>query len=143
MCFSSGEESGVRRGRPPADPHALLDAIFWKIAYHVRWQDLPPNSPPMLTCRRYYRRLFLSGRLFTLYTALYQDFLSRVNVDLAALVNQGCFTISGNTLILRTDLDETWQIRTALLFMQPAFQVSCRIIRKKKQQNHISFPRFR
>ncbi|HEY5269175.1 MAG TPA: transposase, partial [Anaerolineales bacterium] len=66
-----------KRGRPPGDPHELLDAIFWKFAQHARWQDLPVGYPPMLSCRRYYRRLFLSGRLATLYSALYQDLRTR------------------------------------------------------------------
>jgi transposase len=61
---STNFESGRERGRPPANLLRLLDAVFWKIAHHARWQDLPPGSPPILTCRRFYRRLFLNGRLF-------------------------------------------------------------------------------
>jgi len=111
------------RGRPPADPHAMLDAIFWKFAHQARWQDLPPGSPPMLTCRRYYRRLFLSGRLATLYSALYKDLRFRGMTDLTAFVSQGCFEISGHRLTFRPKLDETWQLRTALLFLQQGYQV--------------------
>jgi hypothetical protein len=133
---------GRSRGRPPADPRLLLDAIFWKITRHARWQDLPAGSPPMLTCRRYYRRLFLSGRLLTLYSALYQDLLTRGQTDLTSLVNQGCFTIAGNELTLHPALDETWQMRTALLFMQQAFQVSCRILREKDHSHRRLFPHF-
>ncbi len=131
------------RGRPPADPHALLDAIFWRFAHHARWQDLPSGSPPMLTCRRYYRRLFLSGRLLTLYSALYQDFLTRAKVDLSALVDQGCFTIVGNALTLRPGHEETWQLRTVLLFMQQGYQVSRRILRERARQPSHLFPHFR
>jgi hypothetical protein len=132
------------RGRPPADPHLLLDAIFWKFAHHARWQDLPPGSPPMLTCRRYYRRLFLSGRLFTLYSALYKDFLSSAKVELRSLVDLGCFEIAGNALVMRLGRDETWQVRTALLFMQLGFQVSRRILREKEQQDRrCSLPYYR
>ena len=39
----------------------------------------------MLTCRRYYRRLFLSGGLFTMLQILYQDFLSRSNSPISFL----------------------------------------------------------
>jgi transposase len=131
---------GRGRGRPPSSPLPLLDAIFWKIAHHARWQDLPAGSPPMLTCRRYYRRLFLSGRLFTLYTALYQDLLTRGRIDLTVLVDQGCFTIAGNGLALRPDLDETWQLRTALLILQLAHQVSCRILRAQDHSHRPPFP---
>ena len=112
-----------RRGRPPADPRKLLAAIFWKAAHHARWQDLPEVFPPMLTCRRYYRRLFLSGRLATLYAALYHDLRSRGNTDLAGLVEQGCFEISRHRLAFRPALAETWQLRTALLFLQQGYQV--------------------
>jgi transposase len=145
MCTSSGEGSGVRlgRGRPPADPRPLLDAIFWKIAHHARWQDLPAGSPPMLSCRRYYRRLFLSGRLLTLYIALFQDLHTRGQIHFSNLVDQGCLTITGNALALSPGLPDTWQLRTTLLFMQQAWQVSRRIMREKEQVQRRSLPNFR
>jgi hypothetical protein len=120
-------DMGVGPGRPPADPMPLLDAILWKLAHHSHWQDLPPSSPPMLTCRRYYRRLYLSGRLLTLISALFKDFLSTSGTDLPTLVSQGYFMISGNRLVLQPDLEEKWQARTALLFMQPGWQVLRRL----------------
>jgi hypothetical protein len=135
-------EHAGQPGRPQADPHALLDATFWKFAHHARWQDLPPGSPPMLTCRRYYRRLFLSGRLYTLYSALYKDLLSTAKVDLGSLVDQGCFAVAGNALVLHPGLDETWQLRTTLLFLQQAWQVSRRILLEKDQHNRRHFPIF-
>jgi transposase len=132
-----------RRGRPPVDPRELLDAIFWKFAHHARWQDLPTGYPPVLSCRRYYRRLFLSGRLSTLYSALNKDLLSRGKADLSAFVNQGCFTMTGNKLSLRLDFDETWQMHTALLFFQQGFQVLRRFRREEEQDRRRRFPSFR
>ena len=125
MCSSLGEGSGVRRGvgRPPADPGLLLSAIIWKIAYHARWQELPVGYPSMFTCRRTYRRLFRSGRLFTLYRVLYKDLCTRGRLDLPALVKKDCFIISGKRVALRPGLNETWRMRTTLLFLQPAYQV--------------------
>jgi transposase len=138
-----GQGSGVRlSGRPAADPLPLLDAIFWKFAHHARWKDLPAGSPPMLTCRRYYRRLFMSGRLYTIYSALYKDFLSTAELDLPSLVDQGWFLIESHALVLCPGLDDTWQLRTALLFMQQAWQVSRRIIREKDQQHRRHLPHF-
>jgi hypothetical protein len=131
------------RGRPLAHPRPLLDAIFWKLAHHARWQDLPTGSPPKLTCRRYYRLLFLSGRLLTIYSALYKDFLRYAKTDLPGLVNQNYFSISGNTLVVCSGFEETWQVRTALLFMQQAWQVSCRIMREKEQVQRRSLLNFR
>ncbi|MFA5810535.1 MAG: transposase, partial [Thermoleophilia bacterium] len=107
-----------RRGRPSVDPRELLDAIFWKLAHKARWQDLPDYYPPMLSCRRYYRRLFLSGRLTTLYAALYQDLLARGEATLTQIVHQRFFTVTENMLTLPPGLNEIWQLRTALLFLQ-------------------------
>ena len=136
-------DHACRRGRPPADPRELLDAVFWKFAHHAHWQDLPDYYPPMLTCRRYYRRLFLSGRLTTLYSALYEDFLTRGKADLTAFVEQGCFTITKNKLSLGADLDETWQMRTALLFIQQGYQVFRRFKRETKHALRHGFPSYR
>ena len=133
-----GEGPGV--GRPPASALPLLNAIFWKLALHARWQDLPAGSPPMLTCRRYYTRLYRSGRLFTIYTALYQDLLTRGQTDLTTLVEQGCFSLAGNQITLQPGLKQTWQLRTALLFMQAACQVSIRILRKTDRSHRRLFP---
>jgi len=116
-------EKAARRGRPPADPRELLGAIFWKFAHAARWQDLPTGCPPMLTCRRYYRRLFLSGRLFTIYHRLYKDFLQHSGFDLPALVKRGAFLIVNHKVTLRSGLSENWYLRTALLFLQLAYQV--------------------
>jgi len=132
-----------RCGRPPADPRELLDAVFWKFAHHARWQDLPTGYPPILTCRPYYRRLFLSGRLATIYRALYKDLLTRGKAELPALVTQGFFSLDENKVALRPDLFETWQMRTALLFMQQGYQVFRRLRREQEQEQRRRFPSFR
>ena len=124
-----------KRGRPPADRRKLLDAIFWKLAYHARWQDLPYFYPPMLTCRRYYRRLLLGGRLNALFSALYQDLLTRGKVSLSALVEKGGVEILENKVILRHGLDKKWQIRAALLILQQGYQ-ALRKERGGKAQEH-------
>lgn len=136
------EHSGSH-GRPPVDPRLLLDAIFWKFAHHARWQDLPDYYPPMLSCRRYYRRLFLSGRLATLYSALYKDFCARGKAGLMAHVLKGCFNLTANKITLRSDQDETWQARTALLFIQQAMQVLLCIRRDKALDHRRKFPTLR
>lgn len=110
------------RGRSPVDPCHLIDAIFWKFAHHARWQDLPHGYPSVLTCRRYYRRLFLSGCLATLYSALHKDFRLRELADLTGFVTKGCFEISHHNVTFHPGLAETWQLRTALLFLQQGYQ---------------------
>ena len=61
----------------------------------------------MLTCRRFYRRLYLGGCLFPLYTALYRDFLAHSGTDLPTLVSQGAFTLSGTSLSLSPTAPDT------------------------------------
>ncbi len=119
-----------KRGRPSADPRKLLDAIFWKLAHGARWQDLPWFYPPMLTCRRYYRQLYLSGCLDTLYSALSRDLSTRGKVSLPALVKQGRVVFSENKVHLRRGLEKSWQMRTALLFLQQG----CRALHAQRSQ---------
>ncbi len=131
------------RGRPNLDPRLLLDAIFWKFAHHARWQDLPSYYPPLLSCRRFYRRLFRSGRLASLYAALLNDFRSYAQVDLPTLVEQACFKILADRVVLRPDLAETWQLRTALLFLQQGAQTLRTIRREKVRECRRRFPTLR
>jgi transposase len=119
-----------KRGRPFADPRILLDAVFWKLAHHAHWQDLPRGYPSMHTCRRYYRRLFLSGCLDLLYTALYDDLLTRGRTGLPSLVRKGSAAVYENKVILRRGLDKSWQTRTALLFLQQGYQA----LRRKRRE---------
>lgn len=128
-----------RRGRPPVDPRELLDAVFWKLAHKARWQDLPDYYPPMLSCRRYYRRLFLSGRLTTLYSALYQDLLARGEAALTQIVHQRFFTVTEKMLTLPPGLNEIWQLRTALLFLQLGYQAFRRVSREAKLKRRLGF----
>jgi transposase len=132
-----------RRGRPSADPRRLLDAIFWKLAHHARWQDLPVWSPPMLTCRCYYRRLFLSGRLATLYTALFKDLQSRGKVALTAFAESGCFLMTPKQVVIRPAMKASWQVHTALLFVQQAYQALRSIRQQKVADRRRRFPTLR
>jgi hypothetical protein len=96
----------------------------------------------MLTCRRYYRRLYLTDRLLTLYTALYRDFLAHSGTDLPTLVAQGTFILSGASLYLSPSAPDTWQTRTALLLMQVAYQSFRRILSKIAPKTPLLFPSF-
>jgi transposase len=117
-------------GAPLADPHPLIDAVFWKLAFRARWDDFPVDFPSAITVQRFFRRLSRSGLLYPIYKALYRDLLARGGVSLPDLVARGCFHISGNAIVPDPSLPETWQVRTALLLMQLAFQSSRRIIRR-------------
>ncbi|MFH1186071.1 MAG: hypothetical protein V1755_13695, partial [Chloroflexota bacterium] len=91
----------------------------------------------------YYRRLFLSGRLLTIYCRLYTDFLQHSGFDLPALVKRGAFLIVNHKVTLRSGLSETWYLRTALLFFQLAYQVYRRMENRfmLEQRRRFAIPR--
>lgn len=145
------------RGRPPADPRLLLDAIFWKLAFHARWRDItrPPSPlplggwavgepPSMLTCRRYYTRLFNSGRLLSLLSALNRHFRSATgSSDLVPFLERGCFVYRDHAISLAPGLVRDWRSRTALLFFQLAFQSLQSFYRRQDRQDRRPHPYLR
>jgi transposase len=115
------------RGRPSASPRALLDGIFWKLANARGWGDLPPDFPSWRTCQEYYRRLFNSGRLYTLLLALYDHLRMCSGTDPALLVEQGQLTLDPRGKVVPAaagPLD--WQVHTSLLFLQLAHASAAR-----------------
>ncbi len=128
------------RGRAPSDPRALLDAVFWKLATGLPWSALPPFLPSAATCRRYYRRLWWSGRLMTVYAALFHHAREQ-GLHLFDLVEQSCFILEPRRrLALRPDLAVTWKHRTALLFMQLGAQVYRRRKREFQLEQRLRNP---
>ncbi|HVM70417.1 MAG TPA: transposase [Anaerolineales bacterium] len=128
-----------RRGRPrnPSyTPRALLDAILWKLATGQNWADLPLGFPPPRRCAKYYRRLFLSGRLYTLLLALYNHLRLEACVDTYLLLQEGVFsTTPDQSITLSRGILPTSQNCTALLFLQLARQSYTWFDRKAKQDN--------
>ena len=125
-----GQGWGRGRGRPRTSPRALLDAIFWKLATAQPWQALPVGFPPMRLCRKYYRRLFLSGRLYTLLLALYNHARSESSLDLPGLLEADIFTTTpAQKIALRPAVPPTHENYTALLFMQLARSAYTRLHR--------------
>jgi transposase len=124
------------RGRPIASSHAIISAIFWKIAHGLSWDDLPTHGrfPPKRTCRRYYKRWLLSGRLMTIYEVLLKDLLQHSRVHPIDFVEAGYFTITEDHLIFAIPgkCPDTWQTRLALFFMQETYALIRRIRREEK-----------
>jgi hypothetical protein len=117
----------------------LLDAIFWKLATGQPWHALPFGFPPMPLCRKYYRRLFLSGRLYTLLLALYNHLRLEASIDIPGLLEAGVFTTTPSQKIaLSPDASPTWENYTALLFMQLARSAYTRKQRQVKKANPLS-----
>jgi len=131
--------SPVKRGRPhkpPLSSRALLNAIFWKLATGHTWDELPLDFPPMRTCRKYYRRLFLSGRFYTILLALYNHMRLEACIDPFLLLEQGVFTTTPDQHIaLSSEAAPTWQNYTALLFLQIARDAYLYFERQEKQNN--------
>ena len=126
-----------RRGRPRSEesPRALLDAILWRLSTGRTWKELPQEFPSARKCARYYRRLFLSGSLYTLLYALYQHLRLEALVDIRDLADQGLFTTTPSQHIaLAPGVPPTWQNYTALLFMQLARDAFLHAEREKHRE---------
>jgi transposase len=138
-----------RPGRPrkqPPSPRALLDAIFWKLATGHTWKDLPAGFPPARLCRDHYRRLFLSGRLYTLLLALYNHLRLEAGIAIRSLVEAGVFTTTpGQKIALSPGVPPTWENYTALLFMQLARKTYSRLQREWVRESpwHLPLPDFK
>jgi len=116
-----GPPVGKRPRKRVYSQRALLDAIFWKLATGHTWDKLPAAFPPMRTCRKYYRRLFQSGRLYTLLLALYNHMRFELGVDPWTLYEEGYITTTPNRRIaLVPGTPPTSVNYTALLFLQLA-----------------------
>ena len=135
----ASRDTRKKRGRPrnlPVPPRALLDAIVWKLATGHTWDELPNGLPSTRLCRKYYRRLFLSGRLYTLLLALHNHMRLEAVIDPYLLLEEGVFTTTpSQNIALAPGVPQTWQNYTALLFMQLAREAFSRAQREEKQNN--------
>jgi transposase len=124
------------RGRPAVSSHALINAILWKVAHHASWDDVGGAFPPPRTCRRYYKRWLLSGRLMTIYKVLLQDLLQRGRVHPYDFVLKGYFEITADFRILAIpgQCPDTWQTRLALLLLQETYAILRRLRRQEKDR---------
>lgn len=113
-----------RAGRSPAPPRLLLDLILWRLAFNRPWSAIhAKNIPSSRTCQAYYRRLFLSGRFYTLLLALYDHLLDHTTLTPSYLVKRGLVTL-GRDGKLRLYLTPPlgWEAQTSFLFIQLAYK---------------------
>ena len=138
--------SPYARGRPPADPRATLNGIFYKLHLGAPWYNLPPyasdRSPSWQTCYRAYRRWEQSGLMEEIYKTLYRDLSDRGGIDLRQSIRVDDPDAGSNLLddeiegdsrhpaitlrqvdsrlcpFLSPELEGTWQGSTALLLAQ-------------------------
>ena len=112
------------RGRPPLNPRSILDAILWKIRNNAPWETLPTCYPSHPTCYRRYRIWRRDGFLDQVFLTLYKDLLHRGRFDPQRALRDETITVTrdGNRyrVLAATDLIDTWQLSTALIFIQLA-----------------------
>ena len=134
-------------GRPAWTARQILDAIFWKVARGADWDSLPADSPSPPTCRRFMKSCTRDGRLLLAYLFLYQHLLDSDRVQ----GTEGTFEqlhkyfyISPELLIqikpglaISTSGLETWQLNTARLFLQFAYELICRF---RREEHNSYFP---
>ncbi len=92
-----------------------------KLAYGLRWQDLEGRYPVRL-CQDFYRSLYRRGFIQSINEQLHWDLNLNGISTLEALVDQGCFTIKGDRIILSPSEKLTWEKLTALFLLQQGFR---------------------
>jgi transposase len=61
-----------RRGRPPIDARAVMDAVIWAICRDISWHDLAGTGhPPHQTCHRYFRTWYQCGLIDAVLNSLF------------------------------------------------------------------------
>jgi transposase len=71
------------RGRPWADPRAVLNGVLWILRTGAPWHDLPRRYPPYQTCHRRFQLWQRSGRLELLLQRLTEDLRDRGKIDVS------------------------------------------------------------
>jgi transposase len=111
-------------GRPAIDPRPILDGILWKIRSAVPWAGLPKCYPSHQTCYRRYRLWQSAGTLKEIFSTLSNDLLQRGGFDPQRALRAGSITITRQgdryQVLASTELLDTWQLSTALVFIQLA-----------------------
>lgn len=112
------------RGRPPINERAVLNGILWKLRSSAPWYDMPPQYPSYQTCYRRYRKWRHTGLLQKILSALYIDLHERGGLNLNFAVDDSVVSIvrKGPKWVFKIDpdLEDTWQLSTAMIFIQMA-----------------------
>jgi hypothetical protein len=119
-----------KRGKRNLPDRLLFEAVFIKLAFNITWKTLPglfalihPNidSFPLHRCKLFYREMFWSGFLQSVYRQLHRHFKEYSGTSYQELVDQGCFHIDDRSITLAPGRPLTWQNFTALLLLQRAY----------------------
>jgi hypothetical protein len=110
----------------------LLQMILLRLAFNLRWSDLPPELPIRL-CQAYYRYLCTSGRMQQIYRLLHADFCAHAGKNLLEMVDSGHFKYQNGRIYLAFGNPITWESLTGLLLLQRA----CFNQRRLKRVDHL------
>src|SRR6266536_5475897 len=112
------------RGRPWADPRAVLNGVLWILRTGAPWHDLPRRYPPYQTCHRRFQQWQRSGRLELLLQRLAQDLRDRGKLDLSEAFVDATFAGAKKGAPPLAQLDavraaRSWRSSTAMVFLSP------------------------
>ena len=109
------------RGRSELDERCILEAILYKLAVNVAWDDLPRRYPSPRTVYRRYRQWRSAGLLSRALSALMHDLSARGGRDILRALQDGSIQWCLQNRRLVVDCPEhlrgTWQLDTALIFL--------------------------
>ena len=119
----------------------LLNAILWKLATGVRWQDLDRlavqsgSVPCPRACQEYYHHLVHSGTMPLSYDRLYSHLVAKFPLE--ELINRDCFRIRLGRVALHRCQHLTWWKFTALLLFQRMHRTASRLYRLYCRDNPV------
>ena len=119
----------------------LLNAILWKLATGVRWQDLDRlavqsgSVPCARACQEYYHHLVHSGTMPLIYDRLYSHLVAKFPLE--ELINRDCFRIRLGRVRLHRTQHLTWWKFTALLLFQRMHRTARRLYRLYCRDNPV------
>src|SRR5450759_1835269 len=100
------------RGRPWADPRAVLNGVFWILRTGAPWHDLPRRYPPYQTCHRRFQQWQRSGLLTHLLEKLAEDLRDRGKLDLSESFIDASFSSAKKGALVSVRLAEETAVKS-------------------------------
>jgi transposase len=113
------------KGRPPAEPRALLNGMLWILRTGAPWKDLPSRYGDDATCHRRFQLWTRNGTFEKIRRTLLQDLADRGKVKLDEAFVDATFVAAkkgGPALALLNAVKgrRSWQSSTAMALLFPA-----------------------
>jgi transposase len=138
--FPNPAHASRTRGRPRWSTRKVLDTILWKTAEGIEWETLPFGFPSKRTCTRFMESCTKDGRLPLVFLLLYEDLIQRTQSGPVAFdaIDEYFFLDPTYRVQIKKHFSrgipelETWQLDTARLFLQYAYELIRYFRRKEK-----------